>query len=125
MLKKAIVASALMFAAVSHGDPPAKGKEPAAKPREGMSMMDMMGKSDKGCMATHDSLETLTKVVQDALKSDDKAKKKAALQKVDAHFAQMKDHMATCMDMMHRMGGMMGGNAPDSGTYGHEMHHPK
>lgn len=116
----------------------------------GMTMMDMMGKSNMSCMATHDSLEALSKEVQDAIKSDDKGKMKAALQKADGHFAQMKMHMATCMDMMGMMsgmmgGGMMGGGKSEGGMGGkmpaeakpsapeknkdqaeeHEKHHPK
>ena len=52
---------------------------------------------------------------EEALKSDDKAKMKTALQRTDAHIAQMRSHMSTCMDMMNMMGGMMGGGMMGNG----------
>lgn len=106
----------------------------------GMTLMDMMGKSNMSCMATHDSLDALSKEIQDAIKADDKAKMKAALQKADGHFAQMKSNMSMCMNMMNMMGGMMGGGKSDEGMgmggkmpreakpaapEKHEKHHPK
>jgi hypothetical protein len=97
----------------------AKDKDPGmgqmGSKESGMSMMDMMGKSNMSCMATRDSLDALSKEVQDAIKSDDKAKMKAVLQKADGHFAQMRNHMSTCMDMMSMMGGMMGGGMKGGG----------
>ena len=110
MKTKILFLSALTCATLTFGGSPAKDKEPAGMPMNGgMTMMDMMGKSNMSCMATHDSLESLSKAIQDAIKSDDKAKMKAALLQADAHVAQMKDHMSMCMDMMNMMGGMMGG----------------
>lgn len=111
MKKKSLISIPFMCIALGFGVAAAKGKDaPAMAKGNGMTMMDMMGKSNMSCMATHDSLDALSKEVQDAIKSDDKAKMKAALQKTDAHFAQMKSHMSMCMDMMNMMGGMMGGN---------------
>lgn len=145
-LRIAIPAAALFLLA---GGAPAKdappaapaGKPPAtAAPMGGMSMMDMMGRSNMNCMATSDTLESLEKVIKEALKSDDKAKMKSALQKAETHFAGMREHMSDCMGMMKMMGGMMGGMegkgggmregmgpGRDDGKPGpgaHERHHP-
>lgn len=107
---------------------------------EGMSMMDMMGKSQTGCMATSDTLDKLLKTVQDAEKSDDKAKMKAALNLTANHITEMKGHMGQCMNMMNSMGKMMGkggmmpmdkgmenhppsGKAETEATPEHEKHH--
>jgi hypothetical protein len=142
MNSKKYVAVAFTCALTILGNVAAKDKEsPAAtKQSGGMTMMDMMGKSNMSCMATSDSLESLSKAVQEALKSDDKAKMKAALQRTDAHIAQMKSHMTMCMDMMNMMGGMMGGGMMGGKMQGeqkppaaekkdeaaeHEKHHPK
>jgi hypothetical protein len=143
-------ALALMLALAAAGNVAAKEKEAsAAKQGGGMTMMDMMGKSSMSCMTTSDSLESLSKAVQEALKSDDKAKMKAALQQAEAHIAQMKNHMSMCTDMMNMMSGMMGSGKSEGGMMGggmggkmqedakspgaekkneaaeHEKHHPK
>jgi hypothetical protein len=149
MNKKHFLATALACAALGINAPAAKEKDSAGSSKGGgMTMMDMMGQSNMSCMATHDSLESLSKTIQEALKSDDKAKMKSALQQADAHFAQMKNHMSKCMDMMNMMGGMMGGGmmggksgqgmgmggkpqgdakpaTPDNDAAEHEKHHPK
>lgn len=120
----------------------AKDKEtaPMAMGGGGMNMMEMMGKSDMSCMATADSLDVLANAVQDALKTEDKKKMKAALLLAQSHIAQMKGHMAMCKDMMGMMGNMMGGKmmgkeagmgngmaTPAAGkdeASEHEKHHP-
>lgn len=108
----------------------------------GMSMMDMMGKSHMGCMATSDTLDKLLKTVQDAERSEDKAKMKAALVLTENHISEMKGHMGQCMNMMDSMGRMMDGSgimamnkgqepSPPTGKSekaeptDHEKHHPK
>jgi hypothetical protein len=144
MHPKSLLAAAGLCAALgSHAAWSAEKEEAGKRESGGMTMMDMMDKSDMSCMSTRDSLESLARTVQEALKSDDKAKMKAALQLADAHFAQMRSHMSTCMDMMNRMGGMMGGKAEGGMGMGekkpgeakpaaekgsspeHEKHHPK
>lgn len=150
MKNKTVLSISFMCIALGFGVAVAKDKEASGMAKVGgMTMMDMMGKSNMGCMATRDSLDALSKEVQDAIKSDDKAKMKAALQKTDAHFAQMKSHMSMCMDMMNMMGGMMGGSMMEGKSEGgmgmggkmdekakpaapdkekaeeHEKHHPK
>ncbi|HKP96946.1 MAG TPA: hypothetical protein VJ385_14445 [Fibrobacteria bacterium] len=133
MNSKKYVAIALTCAFAAFNSVAAKDKEPPTATRQGggMTMMDMMGKSNVSCMATSDSLESLSKAVQEALKSDDKAKMKAALQRTDAQIAQMKSHMSMCMDMMNMMGGKMQGEDKSPAAEKkdeaaeHEKHHPK
>lgn len=150
MKTKSVLIYAVTCTALGFGATAGKEKESSAMPMGGgMSMMDMMGKSNMSCMATHDSLESLSKSIQEAIKSDDKAKMKAALLQADAHVAQMKGHMDMCMGMMNMMGGMMGGGMMGGKTEGgmnmggkmtgdkkpaapekeeaveHEKHHPK
>jgi hypothetical protein len=84
----------------------------------GMSMMDMMGHSKMNCMATSDTLADLQKTVQDAEKSDDKVKMKAALQRVESHISGMQAHMSQCSGMMDMMGSMMGGGMMGGGSMG-------
>jgi hypothetical protein len=112
----------------------------------GMPMMDMMGDTKGECMATSDSLSKVLAAVQEARKSDDKAKMKAALEMVEGRIAGMQGHMGECkanmghcMEMMKMMGGMMGGGMMGQGMQGmdkksgnekmepseHEKHHPK
>ena len=87
----------------------------------GMSMMDMTSKARGECMMASDTLGGLHKTVQDARKSDDKAKMKVALQRVEDHIAAMKVHMGQCTDMMGMMGQMMGGNMMQGGMMGKGM----
>lgn len=87
----------------------------------GMSMMDMTTKVQGECMMASDTLGGLLKTVQDARKSDDKAKMTAALQRVEEHIAAMKAHMGQCTDMMGMMGHMMGGNMMKGGMMGKGM----
>lgn len=111
MKEKSVLPLPLMCFVIGLGAAVAKDFEASDMAKGGgMTMMDMMGKSNMSCMATRDGLDALSKEVRDAIKSDDKARMKAALQKTEAHFALMKNHMSMCMDMMSMMGGMMGGN---------------
>lgn len=84
----------------------------------GMSMMDMMGNSKMNCMAASDTLADLQKKVQDALKSDDKAKMKTALQLVENRVSGMQAHMSQCSNMMESMGSMMGGGMMGGASMG-------
>ncbi len=111
-----ILAASAMLASAGAKDSPEKQAMGS-----GMSMMDMMGKTRGECMMTSDTLGGLLKTVQDAKKSDDKTKMKAALKRVEDHIAGMKSHMGQCMDMMGMMGKMMGGGMMGGGMMGGGM----
>ncbi len=102
-------------------------------------MMEMAERSRGACMSVPDTLDNLLNTVREAMKSDDKAKMKAALKMSEAHVAAMQAHMGRCKDMMGKMmqDGMMGNDSAkavpkaDSGMQSgdsdaeHEKHHPE
>jgi hypothetical protein len=111
MRPRHIFAIACACAALGLGTAADKSAKPASdsSTAAGQTMWDMMGRSRASCAQTRDSLQSLAKTVREAIKSNDKAKMKAALQQADAHFSMMETHMATCVNMSDRMGGMLGG----------------
>jgi hypothetical protein len=143
-----LLAAALAAYASNDKGAPAPAKTGIGK-NGGMAGTDMAGKSKMECKAESDSLASLLIMVQDAKKSGDNAKMKAALDATETHIAKMRDHMARCKGMMEMMGGkMMGsegmkgdderkggpqgkdeaatpGSAKAAEASEHEKHHPK
>ncbi len=75
------------------------------KPQSGgaMSMEDMMKECRKHCEATTNSIDQTMRMMEEARQSNDPAKMRAALDSAQKPLAEMKDHMAMCMQMMDRM----------------------
>ncbi len=88
------------------GTKPAGNPPPTAK--EDMAAMDMGAKPCAKCKKSADSLDALLKAVQEARKSDDKAKMAAALQRVEDRITAMKAEMKECEGKMAKMMGGMG-----------------
>ncbi len=147
-----LLAFALFATLAVAGESGMEGNMPGSKGEMGggMSMMEMSGKAGGECRMMSDTLGGLLKTVQDAKRSDDKAKMKAALEQVEGHIAGMRSHMGECMNMMGMMEKMMGGGMMSGGMSGmdsagnpskagqkpntksvkteddeHEKHHPK
>ncbi len=62
------------------------------------------------CMADSGDLAKLRQTLQAALKSDEKAKMKGALEAADAHFAKMQAKMEKCRTKMGKAGGGKSGH---------------
>lgn len=78
------------------------------------------------CMGDSAEMAKLRQTVQEALKSGDKGKMKSALEKVDAHFADMQEKMDQCRAMMKKGGGAMMEHDDDMMCgKDHEEEHPK
>ncbi len=136
--KGVYVGLALAISVISANEKAGPGpKDSSGSAAKSMSSMDMMGKSDMKCKAKCDSLDALLKAVQEARKSDDKAKMKAALELTEAHIVGMKEHMGKCMPMKGMKDKKMGGDGMMEMGSGHhcppekeestehEKHHPK
>ena len=81
-----------------------KGSQmPVEKKGGDMSMMEMMGKSKQSCTSTSGDLDKVMKMMQDALKSDDKTQMKAAMESAENQMVMMKGTMSQCTGMMGNM----------------------
>ena len=92
------------------------GQETAPKPQDRQSgkmqmggMMGMMKECREHCQKTTDAMSKLSQVIEDAKKSNDPAKMRAALEQVEKHHAGMNQHMSMCMRAMNDMEKMHGG----------------
>ena len=97
--------SSLLLAAcmVSAQDKGMSSQMPKEKMGGDISMMDMMGKSKQSCMSTSGDLDKVMKLMQDARKSDDKAKMMVAMESAVSQMMTMKENMGQCMGMMGSM----------------------
>lgn len=92
----------LMFAALVAAEQPA----PSGQMK---SMDDMKKECRTHCQATTTSIEQLVKRMEEAKQSNDPAQMRATLDEAQKPLAEMKDHMAGCMNMMGMMQHMPGG----------------
>ena len=88
--------------------------EPAQKGEmksTGMSMEGMMKECNDHHQAITKGIDEATKTLEGAKQSNDPAKMRAAIDQVQKHLTEMKEHMAMCsnmMSMMEKMEGMKG-----------------
>lgn len=104
----------VMFAALVAAEQPA----PSGQMK---SMDDVRKECRTHCQATTTSIEQLVKRMEEAKQSNDPAQMRAALDEAQKPLAEMKGHMAGCMnmmDMMQHMHGGMGGMMHE-GSGGH------
>jgi hypothetical protein len=74
-----------------------------------MSQMGaMMEQCRQHCQATSNTIDQLNKIVDEAKRSNDPAKMRAALESVQKPLADMKNHMSMCMSNMNMMENMRG-----------------
>jgi Cu+-exporting ATPase len=100
---------------------PAAAQKPAekAKPGQAMSMDEMKKGCREHCQAMRTKSQQTSAMIEDARRSGDSAKMKAALEEAQKRLGEMNEHMNACMKSMGMMGmmgdmqGMMsGGTAP-------------
>ena len=72
-------------------------------------MGDMMTACREHCQSTNNSIDQLNRTTDEAKKSNDPAKMRAALESAQKPLADMKDHISMCMSMMDMMKNMRGG----------------
>jgi plastocyanin len=77
-------------------------------PMQNMSMQDMMKICREHCQATATSIDQLSTKADEAEKSNDPKRMRAALGDVRKALGEMKNHTNMCMSMMSMMGNMMG-----------------
>ena len=82
------------------------------QPGEGSGQMQM-GEMMQDCKEHHQSamksMDEMSKVMEDAKRSNDPAKMRNALDEGQKQLSQMKEHMAMCGNMMNMMEKMQGG----------------
>jgi hypothetical protein len=71
-------------------------------------MHAMMQRCQEHCSVTGRSIDDLNRKIEDAKKSNDPAKMRAALNDAQKPLADMKNHMNMCMSMMQQHSSMMG-----------------
>lgn len=108
-----------LFSIVAFAAMLAVGQETSPKPQDrqggGMQMGGMMGmmkECRKHCQETTSAMGKLSQVIEDAKRSNDPAKMRAALEQVEKQHAGMDQHMSMCMRSMgemEKMHGSMGG----------------
>jgi hypothetical protein len=145
----ALMSGVLLSSCVASGTGKVQEAE-ARKPVDGLMNGSPAGEAaamakpqQKGCMPSVQALDSLLSAIQDARKSDDKAKMNAALAAMEIHIAGMKEHKRKCKGMMEDMmggEGMMGMKGmqakdadsaaapipkepPKTAPSGHEKHH--
>lgn len=95
----------LSVAAQQAQDPP---QDPAAGGQ--MSMGDMMKGCRERCDAASKSMSEMAAAMDEAKQSNDPARMRVAMDRMQKPMAEMKEHMDMCMRMMmHGKGGMMSG----------------
>ena len=99
-----LLLTAFLASAQDKGLTPQKGSQmPTEKKGGDMSMMEMMGKSKQSCMSTSGDLDKVMKMMQDALKSDDKTQMKTAMESAENQMMMMKGNMSQCTGLMGNM----------------------
>lgn len=83
---------------------------------QNMSMQDMMANCREHCQKTTASIDQLQARIEEAKKSNDPTRLRAALDEAQKPLAEMKQHMNMCMSMMSMMGSMMGRAQGSSAT---------
>jgi mevalonate kinase len=84
---------------------------------EKMPMDAMMKECGRHHQDMMKSIDEMTKMMEGAKQSNDPAKMRAAIDQSQKHLAEMKEHMASCrnmmsmMEKMQGMGGMMKGES--------------
>lgn len=86
--------------------PPQKGE---MKSMGSMSMEGMMKECNEHHQAMTKSIEQASKALDGAKQSNDPAKMRAAIDQAQKQLGEMKEHMATCGNMMNMMQKMQGG----------------
>jgi hypothetical protein len=109
--KPLIIATFVLLLAVSIAGIAQQQKSTAQTPQRGgsMQMGDMMTACREHCQSTSNSIDQLSRTIDEAKKSNDPAKMRAALESVQKPLADMKNHMSMCMSMMDMMKNMHGG----------------
>lgn len=85
------------------------------QPGSQMPMGEMMQDCKEHHQSAMKSMDEISKILEDAKQSNDPAKMRSALDESQKHVSEMKEHMATCgnmmsmMEKMQGMGGMMKG----------------
>lgn len=105
----------LSFSALAQQPPQKQPQRPGDRSGQMMSMDDMMKGCREHCDATSKSIDETLATIREAKQSNDPAKMRAALDKVEKPIAGMQEHMKMCrhmMDMMKMHGGM-GGQKPE------------
>jgi uncharacterized membrane-anchored protein YhcB (DUF1043 family) len=116
MLMATIIVGLALTALVAVQQPAASGQQRQSQPQgekkkmmDNMSMDEMMKECRKHCEATTNSIDQMTKTMDEARQSNDPAKMRSALDAAQTPLAEMKNHMSMCMNMMDMMGKMHGG----------------
>jgi peptidoglycan hydrolase CwlO-like protein len=76
---------------------------PSTQRSQTMSMPDMMRSCQEHCQSTSNTIEQLSRTIDDAKASNDPAKMRAALDQAQKPLADMKQHMTGCMSMVSMM----------------------
>lgn len=76
------------------------------------SMRDMMQGCQQHCQRTQQSIDQLSKTLEEAKQSNDAAKMRSTLEQAQKPLAEMKEHMSMCMNMMQMHSGMRGMMGP-------------
>lgn len=83
--------------------------KPQSQQGSGMGgMMQMMQQCRQHCQETQQSGERLSKVIAEAKQSNDPGRMRAALEQVEKHQSEMRQHMSMCMRSMGNMEKMHG-----------------
>jgi YHS domain-containing protein len=95
----------------------AAAQKPAekAKPGQAMSMEEMKKGCREHCQATQSKSQQTSAMIEEAKRSGDPAKMKAALEEAQKRLGEMNEHMSACMRSMGMMGEMHGGMGMMSG----------
>ena len=111
---RAILVVVAISTTITAGTFAQSAKSPSTEPQKGsqmMSMDDMMKQCRDHCSKASKSMDETMKMMNDAKQSNDVNKMRAAMDQMQKPMADMKQHMNMCMsmmDMMQKMGGMMG-----------------
>lgn len=113
------IVSLALTALVAAQQPATSGQQKQSQPQDekmkmmdNMSMGDMMKECRKHCEATTNSIDQMTKMMEEAKQSNDPTKMRSALDSAQKPFTEVKDHMTMCMHMMDMMQQMHGGAGP-------------
>lgn len=105
-----VFSAAALAAMLAFGqDTPPKPQDRQGGGMQMGGMMPMMKECRKHCQETTDGMSKLSPVIEDAKKSNDPAKMRAALEQVEKQHAAMNQHMSMCMRSMGDMENMHGG----------------
>jgi predicted RNase H-like nuclease (RuvC/YqgF family) len=103
------LAFALSIVGIAQQKSATQGQKTEQQRGGSMQMGDMMAACREHCQATSNSIDQLNKTIDEAKRSNDPAKMRAALESVQKPLTDMKNHMSMCMSMMNMMQNMHGG----------------